>query len=188
MNFKLDTNGYMYSYSPTHILANKAGKVYEHVYVMYNHIGRKLNADECVHHIDRDRTNNNISNLLLLTFEEHTKLHWLEDHGVFRVNISCKGCGESFECLPREGRIYCSEQCFREDRKKFKISKEDLYNLVWNYPTTEVAKMLGVSDVAVSKRCKTLGITKPPRGYWRKVETGFITLGGKIETTTLQKF
>lgn len=44
--------------------------------------------------------------------------------------------------------------------------------LVWSEPTTKVAERLGVSDVAVSKRCKKLGIEKPPRGYWRKLETG----------------
>jgi len=35
-------------------------------------------------------------------------------------------------------------------------------------PTTEVAKRLGVSDVAIGKKCKQLGIEKPPRGYWQK--------------------
>lgn len=180
MKFKLDTNGYMYCYNPTHILANKAGKIYEHTYVMYNHIGRPLRPDECVHHIDRNRANNNISNLLLLTFEEHMRLHWLEDHGVFMVEVNCRECGNTFECSSKRDRVYCSEKCSRKAKKKFKITKEDLHNLVWSYPTTEVAKMLCVSDVAISKRCKTLGITKPPRGYWRKVETGFITLEDKI--------
>jgi len=52
--------------------------------------------------------------------------------------------------------------------RKFEISKEDLYKLVWEYPTIEVAKMFSVSDSAIGKRCKLLGINKPPRGYWAK--------------------
>ena len=36
--------------------------------------------------------------------------------------------------------------------------------------TVQVAKLLGVSDVAVAKRCKRLGVEKPPRGYWAKVK------------------
>ena len=36
--------------------------------------------------------------------------------------------------------------------------------------TVRVAKLLGVSDVAIAKRCKLLGIEKPPRGYWAKVQ------------------
>ena len=35
-------------------------------------------------------------------------------------------------------------------------------------PTVRIAKMLGVSDVAIGKRCKRLGIEKPGRGYWSK--------------------
>lgn len=52
------------------------------------------------------------------------------------------------------------------------ISREDLFALVWEKPTVEVAKELGVSDVAVAKLCKRLQVPKPPRGYWARVETG----------------
>jgi hypothetical protein len=31
-----------------------------------------------------------------------------------------------------------------------------------------VAKEIGVSNVAVKKRCEKLGIELPPRGYWLK--------------------
>jgi hypothetical protein len=41
--------------------------------------------------------------------------------------------------------------------------------MVWQMPTTEVASIFGVSDKAVEKRCKLLGIPKPPRGYWAKL-------------------
>jgi hypothetical protein len=43
--------------------------------------------------------------------------------------------------------------------RKFEISKEELMNLIQNYPITKVGKILGVSDNAVRKRCKTLGIS-----------------------------
>ena len=36
-------------------------------------------------------------------------------------------------------------------------------------PTTKVAEILGVSDSAIAKRCKLLGVEKPPRGYWAKI-------------------
>jgi hypothetical protein len=39
-------------------------------------------------------------------------------------------------------------------------------------PVTEVAKLFGVSDQAVEKRCKKFGIQKPKRGYWTKAEAG----------------
>ena len=54
--------------------------------------------------------------------------------------------------------------------RKFEIPKEELEELVWSMSTVRVAKLLGVSDVAIAKRCKLLGIEKPPRGYWAKVQ------------------
>ncbi len=56
-------------------------------------------------------------------------------------------------------------------RRTTKISwpeKEFLAKLIWEIPTTQIAAELGVSDTAVKKHCRQLGITKPPRGYWAK--------------------
>jgi Zn finger protein HypA/HybF involved in hydrogenase expression len=55
--------------------------------------------------------------------------------------------------------------------RKFEISKEDLLELVWKIPTSQIAKQFNVSDKAIEKRCKLLGINKPSRGYWRKTRT-----------------
>jgi len=50
-------------------------KIYEHRYVMEQHIGRKLKKGEEVHHIDGNKMNNSIENLMLLTIDEHKKFH-----------------------------------------------------------------------------------------------------------------
>lgn len=47
----------------------------EHRYVMEQHLGRKLTPEEDVHHVDFDKTNNDISNLRLLEHKQHTELH-----------------------------------------------------------------------------------------------------------------
>lgn len=39
--------------------------VYEHVYVVENFIKRELNNGECIHHIDSNKQNNNINNLMI---------------------------------------------------------------------------------------------------------------------------
>lgn len=66
---------YMYIIDPTHPKATEHGYVLAHRWVMERHIGRLLNDDEVVHHIDENRFNNDLSNLQLMTRREHTKLH-----------------------------------------------------------------------------------------------------------------
>lgn len=179
MDFKLDKAlGYMYAYNPSHPLANKAGKIYEHVYVMSNHIGRKLKQNECVHHIDRDKKNNSLENLRLMTFAEHARLHMIEDKGIQFKEVECLNCGNRIQVTSSSSQRYCSIGCFRKQSRRFEISKEDLEIMVWSLPTTQISKILGVSDVAIGKRCKSLGIKKPARGFWAKVKAGLLIANG----------
>lgn len=55
--------------------ANKGRGV--HRVEMEKYLGRKLDSCECVHHIDRNKSNNNIGNLELMTRSEHTRCHRL---------------------------------------------------------------------------------------------------------------
>jgi len=48
---------------------------HEHRVVMEEFLGRKLLKSEVVHHIDGNKKNNSITNLELLSREEHGKLH-----------------------------------------------------------------------------------------------------------------
>lgn len=52
----------------------------QHDVVMEKHIGRKLRPEEVVHHVDRNRSNNDIDNLELLTRREHSHLHYSKGH------------------------------------------------------------------------------------------------------------
>lgn len=52
------------------------------------------------------------------------------------------------------------------------LSREDLYELVWSKPITELAKDFGLSDVALAKRCRKLGVPVLGRGYWARVAAG----------------
>lgn len=40
--------------------------------------------------------------------------------------------------------------------------------LVWQIPMRRLDKLFGVSYGSVWKRCKKLGISRPPRGHWQK--------------------
>lgn len=87
------------------------------------------------------------------------------------VTKTCVRCHKPFTVpsAHQERRKHCSVTCCALDRRLFEVTAEELYALVWSQPTTEVAKLFGVSDKAIEKRCKRLGIPKPPRGYWLQV-------------------
>lgn len=166
--FKIDKGaGYMYTYMPDHLLANRAGKVYEHIYIAVLNAQRLLSPDEVVHHKDRNKCNNDWENLIIMTRSTHTALHQLED-GSPVEEISCKYCGEIFTTRLKRKPKVCSRECAVASKSKFEIEPDTLFELVWKYPTVKVAEMFSVSDVAIGKRCKKFGILKPPRGYWAK--------------------
>lgn len=54
---------------------NKKGNAKIHRLIMEEHLGRKLNPKEIVHHIDGNKLNNDILNLQVMTWGEHSKLH-----------------------------------------------------------------------------------------------------------------
>ena len=57
-----------------------------HRVVMEQHIGRKLRRDEQVHHKDKNRANNSIENLELMTASQHASHHAQENYHSRRRN------------------------------------------------------------------------------------------------------
>jgi len=113
------------------------------------------------------------------------KAHWKmwNNNGLWRVKCAdcsrgmfrdetgtriCIQCGRAF--YPSKPTVKrCSPECSQKSQRKAeRPTKARLRELVWEMPTTDVAKMFGVSDKAVSKWCKKYEIEKPPRGYWAK--------------------
>jgi hypothetical protein len=62
-------NGYKVLYT------ENGNGIKEHIKIMQDHLGRKLNRGEVVHHINGIKDDNRIENLRLMTFGEHSALH-----------------------------------------------------------------------------------------------------------------
>lgn len=58
------------------------------------------------------------------------------------------------------------------DSPRKKLSREELYEEVWQTPIHRLSVKYGLSDVGLAKACKRMDIPRPPRGYWRRVQTG----------------
>lgn len=52
------------------------------------------------------------------------------------------------------------------------LSRQELYELVWARPVTQIAEEFGLSDVALHKICKKHRVPVPARGYWAKFAAG----------------
>ena len=50
---------------------------------------------------------------------------------------------------------------------KVKLTREELYELVWSMPMTKASKQLGISDVMLGKLCRQRNVPRPSRGYWQ---------------------
>ena len=72
----LSTRGYVFVYCPEHPKSNNLGFVQEHRLIIENHLKRKLNEKEQIHHINEKRDDNRLENLQLFSSGgKHTKLH-----------------------------------------------------------------------------------------------------------------
>lgn len=158
--------GYIRFYDPQHPLSDSAGVVYLHRHVASIKLQRWLTERDVVHHINGKKDDNREGNLIVMQSTQHSKIHRREQ-GQEVFPRECAFCKKTFK--PKANKTkYCSVKCFNMSRIKFKISPKKLEELVFQYPTSFIAKQCCVSDTAVAKRCKKLGIKKPPRGYWSK--------------------
>ena len=122
--------GYIWVWCPEHPNANlgklrNKGYIQEHRLIMSNFLKRVLKHYEHVHHINGNKSDNRIENLMLLTNSEHRTLHMKEKtleekraqaEGVIahaksrrlkRQIVQCAcGCGQGFVTPDSKGRYH----------------------------------------------------------------------------------
>ncbi len=65
-------------------------------------------------------------------------------------------------------RIIPERTRFRDEGQERWFSREELYELVWSTPLIQLAERFGISDNAIRKRCKSMLVPTPHRGYWQR--------------------
>jgi hypothetical protein len=53
-----------------------------------------------------------------------------------------------------------------------RLSRKELYDLVWSEPMKTLSARFGISDVGLKKTCARADIPTPERGYWAKKDAG----------------
>lgn len=71
---RVGPGGYVYVYDPKHPLAQAHGYVAEHRKVVHD-AGLPLSVDDHVHHVNGDKRDNRLENLLVVTNSEHHAEH-----------------------------------------------------------------------------------------------------------------
>lgn len=158
-------NNYRVIYKPKHPLAmtskNWKGFIYEHIYIAHKFI-KEYSTDKEVHHLDENPCNNRIENLLVLSKEQHQKIHhWFTKipflQTIKTVNLFCKHCGIT---LQHNQKHFCSTKCKNINKygDKGKPTKTELSALLKYNTWTAIGKQFNVSDNAVRKWAKKFNL------------------------------
>ena len=92
---------YQYAVVPEHPNKIKHGYVLLHRVLLENHLGRLLNSNEIVHHVNENKRDNSIENLQIMNSSQHARLH-MQKKGKTMLSLQCPLCGSIFS---REKRL-----------------------------------------------------------------------------------
>lgn len=111
-----------------------------------------------VHHINGNHRDNRIENLQILCPNCHSQTENYGSKNIKKHNY-CADCGKEIalgstwcpKCAAKHNRACKVDECLRP-------CKQELLELIQTKPFTEIGRMYGVSDNAIRKWCKNMGL------------------------------
>ncbi len=88
----------------------------------------------------------------------------IEKVSTYKKTRKCS-CGAPMDLTSKVCR-----DCYYTVHCAIPVSKEELEKLVWEAPATELCKRFNITNPMIGRWCKTYGIKKPWRGYWKQKE------------------
>ena len=174
--------GYRYIYRPDHPSAHRGGlldgRILEHRLIAEDMLGRQLDKEESVHHIDRNRLNNDPSNLMIVHNRAHSAIHKFEERGVEPIldsvqfahdgismtyatsdnyvhafeHAKCLNCGADLSIRASAKSITgLCQKCFKEKNAEHIPSRDALIAELRGKSMEEVGRAHGVSGRAIRK-------------------------------------
>lgn len=122
-------------------------------------------------HINGNSADNRIENLRILCPHCHSQTDTFAGRNCAHAKPKkvCQNCNKVFNSKLQHCKT-CSNWRTKPRPSRHKVphpTAEELRTLVWSKPITQLAADLGVSDVAIHKWCRQLGVEKPPKGYFQ---------------------
>ena len=162
---RISHGGYYEIRNKDHHRSRKNGYVFEHILIAEKMLSREIKINEHVHHINKNKLDNRVKNLQVMTHGEHTKEHSKDRRkGVY---ISCEMCGKQFYSKQSHAKIarFCSARCNGISSNIGKlndkgITREKLINVLIKNKgdKKESAKFLGVHWSTIYKKIKRYGV------------------------------
>lgn len=164
---------YLCEFAPNHPRATKEGYVRTHILMAEKKLGRYLKPEECVHHIDRDKYNNTLDNLMVFkTIADHSAFHkgveavcdgdvwYCPNKRIYHKEL-CPVCNVKYKDVKADMCVDCRSKFNNEFIKDTNIkrpNREVLKDKIRKNNFTTIGEEYNVSDNTIRKWCKFYGL------------------------------
>lgn len=116
-------------------------------------MGQKISLH--LEHINGVSNDNRLENLCFLCPNCHSQTETYAGKNIPRVKYNCVECGK---IITKSSKSKKCLSCIGKAKRVFDVTRETLESLLETKPMTKIGEMFSVSDNAIRKRCKKLGI------------------------------